>query len=373
MNRIGRQRVLITGPSLDAVSGVSTHLRQLLDSRLAQDFELMQFQVGSEGRNEWPIAKLPRLVASFFEFAAVLMRRRPDLVHLNPSIDLKSFWRDLVYLLIAKISGQKVIFQVHGGETPFEFFRSGFLQRFLKWVLSLPNAVVVLGEVEREAYERFCNFKRLAVIPNAIDVGPYMVREKLWSSGAVKLVYIGRLIADKGVFETLDALEALLHRDSGRLHSCRFVVAGSGPADEALRKRANSKLLSGHVEFIGPIFGDEKVEFWQQADIFVFPTYHREGLPYTILESLASGTPLITTRAGNIPDAVEHGIHGLLVKPRSSNAVAEAIDQLLTNPSILQQMSTNCRRTARDRFAVDRLAGDLSTLYRETLDSTSMR
>jgi glycosyltransferase involved in cell wall biosynthesis len=233
----------------------------------------------------------------------------------------------------------------------------------------LPDAVVVLGQVEREAYESFCSYKRLAVIPNAIDVRPYSVREKSWSSGAVKLVYIGRLISDKGVSETLDALESLLHRHSGRLHKCRFLIAGSGPADEALRKRANSAILSGHVEFIGPIFGEEKIEFWRQADIFVFPTYHREGLPYTVLESLASGTPLITTRAGNIPDAIEHGTHGLLVEPRNSDAVAQAIDQLLSDPSRLRQMSTNCRATARDRFTVDRLAGDLSALYRDTLIS----
>lgn len=370
MGQFERPRVLITGPSLGAVSGVSTHLRQLLGSRLAQEFELIHFQIGSEGRDESRVARLPRLLASFFVFASALVRDRPSLVHLNPSIDLKAFWRDLLYMLIAKLFGHKVIYQVHGGETPREFFSGRLPGRFLQWVLELPDAVVVLGRIEKEAYERFCTFKRLAVVPNAIDIEPYETREKSLPSGTTRLVYIGRLIGDKGVFEALEALELISGRQLERPQPIRFVIAGSGPAEEALRKRASSPPLAGTVEFVGPVFDEEKLEFWRQADIFVFPTYHREGLPYTVLESLASGTPLITTRTGNIPDAVEHGTHGLFVEPKSSAAVADALVQMLSAPAQLQQMSINCRRTARDRFTVDRLSCDLSVLYRDILDSS---
>lgn len=368
MTKGERLRVLITGPSLHAVSGVSTHIRQLLDSPLATEYELLQCQVGREGRKETVVQRPLRALGDYFGFASALARFKPHIVHLNPSMDRKSFWRDLLFLLIAKAFRHKVIYQVHGGAMPQQFFDSRLMQRFLRRVLKIPDAVVVLGSIEKAAYEEFCRFRCLAVIPNAIDIAPYAAREKNWVPGKAQLVYIGRLIDSKGVLETLEALR-MLRRDAGSWPNARFLVAGSGPAEEELRNRAEAASLTGIVTFVGPLFGDQKLDFWQSADIFVFPTYHQEGLPYTILESLASGTPIITTRVGNIPDAVQHGSEGLMVETKNPAAVADALMKLLSEPALLREMSAKCRETAREHFALDRLARDFSSLYRRLLAS----
>lgn len=366
MRKGERLRVLITGPSLDAVSGVSTHIRQLLDSPLTTECELLQCQVGREGRNETLAQRPLRALGDYVNFVSTLVRFKPHVVHMNPSMDKKSFWRDLLFLLIAKAFRHKVIYQVHGGAMPQHFFESRPMRRFLKWVLQLPDAVVVLGSIEKAAYEEFCRFRCLAVIPNAIDIAPYEAREKSWVPGKPQLVYIGRLIDSKGVLETLEALR-ILRRDTESWPDPRFLVAGSGPAEEELRSRVRAASLSDVVTFVGPVFGDQKLDFWQAADIFVFPTYHQEGLPYSVLESLASGTPIITTRVGNIPDAVQHGSQGLMVEPKNPAAVADALVKLLSDPALLQEMSAKCRETARERFAVERLARDFNLLYRRLL------
>lgn len=369
MEKGERLRVLITGPSLSAVSGVSTHIRQLLGSNLASEYELLPFQIGREGRNETSAGRPLRALKDYLGFAATLRRYKPQVVHLNPSMDRKSFWRDLLFLLIAKLTRHKVVYQVHGGASPEVFFKSRTMRRFLKLVLGIPDAVVVLGSVEKAAYEEFCSFKCLAAIPNAIDIRPYESRTKSWTPGSTQLVYIGRLIDSKGIVETLDALALILLRRPDSLPTLRFLIAGSGPAEEMLRSRVESASLSEIVRFVGPVFGDRKFDFWQSADIFVFPTYHKEGLPYSILESLASGTPMITTRIGNIPDAVQHGAEGLLVEAQDSAAVADALVELLSDPGLVQKMSIRCRQTARERFTVDRLACDFSSLYQQLLTS----
>lgn len=99
-----RTRVLLLGPQLDAVSGVSTHLNQLFGSELRNDFGLSHFQVGSE-----------RLTFSPLRLAARIIRDRPDIVHINASLDHKSFPRDATYLAVAKTLGRQAIFQVHSG------------------------------------------------------------------------------------------------------------------------------------------------------------------------------------------------------------------------------------------------------------------
>jgi hypothetical protein len=105
---------ILLGPSLAAVSGVSTHLGQLFASALARDFELVHFQVGSEGRNEKSRQKLARFVFSPLAFFIFLLRQGPAIVHLNSSLEQKSYWRDLPYLFVAKLLRRPVVYQVHG-------------------------------------------------------------------------------------------------------------------------------------------------------------------------------------------------------------------------------------------------------------------
>ena len=102
-----RPAVLVLGPSRDAISGVTTHVNSLLDSRLAGEFALEHFQVGSEGRAEGAAARWLRLAASPFALAAAVLRRGAAVVHLNTSLNAKAWWRDLVYLLVAKACGTR--------------------------------------------------------------------------------------------------------------------------------------------------------------------------------------------------------------------------------------------------------------------------
>ena len=110
-----RPSILMCGPSRAAVSGVATHLNQLFDSSLSENYALIQFQVGSEGRNEARLRKMLRYLLSPIEFVVALIRFRPAIVHLNTSMEAKSYWRDLVYLCAARLFRRKVVYQVHGG------------------------------------------------------------------------------------------------------------------------------------------------------------------------------------------------------------------------------------------------------------------
>ena len=359
-------KVLILGPALSAVSGVSTHLDQLLSSALAKEYQLTHFQVGSEGMCETTLHKLRRFFLSPFTFAVKIIAVAPDIIHLNTSLEQKSFWRDAVYMMVAKIFRKRVVYQVHGGSLPQQFFGGNqLLTGFLRWMLGRPDAVVLLASVEREAYLDFSRFKRLLVIPNAIDLNDYADSGgKQFESGIIRLGYIGRLAHNKGVIEAIDALNIL--RQTGGI-KVSLTIAGSGPAEEDLRTQVKSLNLDKEIVFAGALFGGQKKSFWQHTDIFVFPTFHHEGLPYTVLESLASGTPMVTTRAGGIPDVIKDGVHGIFVEPHDAAAVAAAIKNMIENRERTRIMSTDCLARAREFYGVDRLARQFSELYKALL------
>ena len=167
--------IVLMGPALRAVSGVSTHLGQLLGSSLVDSFNLLHFQIGSEGRGTEALPqKMWRFAKSPFSFGRFLLRHRVDVVHLNTSLEPKSYWRDILYLLIARVLDRKVLYQVHGGALPSEFFAgNGLLTGLLRWVLNLPDVVVLLAQVELRAYRSFVPDARLEVVANAIGAAPF--------------------------------------------------------------------------------------------------------------------------------------------------------------------------------------------------------
>jgi glycosyltransferase involved in cell wall biosynthesis len=145
-------------------------------------------------------------------------------------------------------------------------------------------------------------------------------------------------------------------------------IAGSGPYEAFLRKLVSQSGLGEIVEFLGPIFGADKMQFWEGIDIFVFPTFHREGLPYTILEALASGTPTLTTRVGGIPDVIQDGVQGVLLDDHYPGPVATAIEAMLSDRQRLREMSVAAMQRASDHYGVERLALQFDRIYRELLN-----
>lgn len=131
------------------------------------------------------------------------------------------------------------------------------------------------------------------------------------------------------------------------MENLQLTIAGSGPSEAKLRALVDSLGLNNQMTFMGPLFDDAKNRFWRQTDIFVFPTYHREGLPYTVLESIAYGTPLVTTRVGGKPDVIEEGVHGVFVGQHDPAAVAAAIKSLIDDRERLKSMSVVCAARAR--------------------------
>lgn len=355
--------VVILGPHRAAVSGVSTHLNLLMDSSLGEDFELVHFQVGSEGREEGPLGRLLRLVASPFALFATILFRQASVVHINTSLNTRAYWRDLVYLALAKALRARVLYQVHGGALPENFFaRSRMLTGFLRWTLTLPDVVVVLAQCELASYRQFVPGQEVVALPNGIDCRPFAsvptVRSR--EDEPLRLVYIGRIAREKGLYETLQGVR-LAHE---RGVDARITIAGGGPEEPRLRRYAQALGIGSRVTFAGPVFGDDKVNLLAGADLMLLPSYG-EGLPYALLEAMAAGIPVIATPVGAIPDVMAEGIHGFLVPPRDGKAIAAALLVLAGDRERLSWMSRACRRRIRAAYSIERLAAELRLVYRE--------
>lgn len=357
-----RPVLLIAGPDRTAISGVSTHVDLLMRSSLTQQYELVHFQVGSEGRREGRRARLVRLAFSPLLLAIAILRHRAALVHLNTSLNPAAYWRDLAYLIVARLCGARVVYQVHGGALPDVFFRSSpMLTRVLRASLAMPDVVVLLAQTELAAYRRFAPQARLLLVAHGVEPAqePERLPEPAHEVHPLTLLFMGRLAREKGLYEAVHALRLAAHMGI----KARILVAGEGAEEQNLRRHVAELGLGASVVFCGGVAGEEKAALIASADAFLLPSYS-EGLPYALLETMAAGLPAIATRVGAIPDIVVHGTHGLLVPCRNAAAIADAI-RVLADGDQRRRMASACRLRVRSNYSIERVVADFGRLYGE--------
>ena len=179
------------------------------------------------------------------------------------------------------------------------------------------------------------------------------------SGTPLRLVYVGRIVRTKGLLDALDALALL------KLEGLSFTmqVAGSGEDESQVRDAIIRLGLGAEVRLLGPVFGDAKQKLWLDSDALVFPTYF-EGLPYSLLESMAAGCVPIISAVGGVPDVMQDGVHGLFVPVHNPVAVANAIRRLADDRVELQRMSLAGRERIREQYTVDRLADRFGEIYK---------
>lgn len=364
-----RPAVIVLGPSREAASGVSTHVNALIGSALADAFTLAHFQVGSEGRAESRLAKLLRFVTSPFALALEILRLDAAIVHINTSLNAKAFWRDLAYLAVAKLCGAQVVYQVHGGALR-RFAAHPLMAAVVRSAMRLPDRVVVLSRAELNAFRDIAPAAPVEAVPNGIDCSPYRKynRPAADAAAALRITYIGRLAAGKGLREAIEGLAAA--RASGV--NAELVIAGGGPEERKLRRWAREAGVEAAVSFAGPSYGEHKARLLSQSDALVLASYS-EGLPYSLLEAMAAGVVPIVTPVGGVPDVLVEGEHGFFVEVGSSEGVARAIRALASDRRALARMSAACRKRIAGAYSIDRVANDFTVLYSRLCASRAPR
>jgi colanic acid/amylovoran biosynthesis glycosyltransferase len=208
---------------------------------------------------------------------------------------------------------------------------------------------------------------RLQVVPNSVDLrrlGP--ARSGPGEPGLV--LTVARLVEKKGLHDLVEAC-ALLHRRpavAGR--GLRLEVVGAGPLRAELRSTAER--LGVNARFLGPLPQEEVLERYRRAAVYCLPCVvaesgDRDGLPTSVLEAMALGVPVVTTAVSGLPEAVIHDRTGLLVPQHAPEALAAALERLLVDGELAARLAAQARRHVETRFALERSAARLRTLFGE--------
>jgi glycosyltransferase involved in cell wall biosynthesis len=199
--------------------------------------------------------------------------------------------------------------------------------------------------------------ERLSVVRNAVEVGEFEMHPPTGRD----VVFVGRLVRNNGPREFLQAAARVVddHPDA-HVH-----VVGTGPLAEPLVERAAELGIADAVTFHG--FVDDIRTAYELADVFCRPSYS-EGLPLTVLESMASGVPPVVSDIAGVPEVVDDGETGLLLPVGDTDALVDSLSACLADPDRLATMGRNARDYAeRELSWADRVRKVIS-VYESTLD-----
>lgn len=214
---------------------------------------------------------------------------------------------------------------------------------------------------------------RSSVIPYGVDSSRFKPdaaerrrgREMLGIGDNVPLIFaVGRLVTKKGFAYLIDAA-AILKVQQPNL---RVAIAGDGDLDAALRAQARDAGVEENVQFLGNVPHQAVPTLLAAADVAAAPSVHDEagnvdGLPNTVMEIMASGTPLVATLAGGIGAVATDGRTARLVPERDARALAAAISELLREPSSASLIARQARDLVCRQHSWERVAEDFEAVY----------
>jgi len=201
------------------------------------------------------------------------------------------------------------------------------------------------------------------ILGTGVDVDKFRPTPK--NNDIPVILFSSRLLATKGLIEFMEATRILKQKEL----SARFAIAGTvDPGNPASipQGQLDAWKQEGLVEWWG--WQNDMPSALAKTDIFCLPSY-REGVPNALLEACASGLPIVTTDVPGCRDVVTHGSNGLLVPVRNAKALADALETLITDPTLRQTMGTAGRNTAVKLFSQTKVNTETFAVYKLVLPS----
>ena len=251
--------------------------------------------------------------------------------------------------LLAYLAGRKFYVLAHGAEllSGNSFFRKVLWNYYRKWILAKADFVIANSHYT-EGLVRHCSpGAKVVAIPLAVDENYFHPVAKKKNNGMLNLCSLSRLHKFKGHDFILKTVAALPEHYRKMI---RLKIGGKGPYKLELEKLANELGLTDQVTFVGFVAEGELCTFYSESDIFILCTREEpenrnvEGFGLVFTEAQACGTAVIGTRAGGIPDAVDEGDGGWLIKPDSMNELCTLLMELIDTPGLAANEGKKARR-----------------------------
>ena len=301
-------------------------------------------------------------IKGWFELKKIIQDFKPDIIHAHNLF----FLTTLMGMFMKKKFHIPTITTLHLGSLENIYGIKGWLVKKIEStmgkIVNKHSDLVIAGseQLRKNGIRIGINPSKCVVIPNAVDLGYFKIERK-YSSKPHKIIFIGRLISAKGPMILIESAKQVINK----IPNTKFFFVGDGPLLNNLEEYSTKNNFSKNISFMGKI--NDIRTIMKETDIYVRPSL-TDGMPYGILEAMATGLPVIATNIAGTPDIISHGKTGYLIKPNDSRELANAIIELLTNPRYLENLAKNGLKLVKSEYGWEKIYQNYQKMYQKILD-----
>jgi glycosyltransferase involved in cell wall biosynthesis len=287
-------------------------------------------------------AKVADRTADMLRVRRRLKERPGGVMLVTTTHDWPALLRDIPLMALTRGRCRARVIHFHGSMVD-RLVRPGntLMKVCSRWLVRQCDAVLVLSEEERRLWTGFSPETRFEVVVNPF-VPPPASELTASPKEPPALLFVGRLIPEKGVYDLLEALCVVRAQTP-----CTLRIAGKGPEEAAIRRRVAELGLQDSVDLVGYLEGDALAALYASSSVFVLPTYFGEGFPTVITEAMSYGLPVVTTPTRGAADLLGEGENALFIPPHRPAELAVALGRLLKDPLSAADMGRRNRERVR--------------------------
>ena len=347
---------------------VMTKKMQNTDRFPFEDIELIPKPRVNPVRHGWLkfVERRPPIVyrGEYQLLSNLLERRGADLMHIY-------FGHTGVHLLpFIECWRKPCIVSFHGADVMLKAESPDYARKLRRVFHAVPLVLARSRSLEQRLIHLGCPPDRIRINRTGIPLAQFpMVRREAPRNGHWKFLQACRLIPKKGLTTCLRAF-AIFHQENPH---AELLIAGKGPLQPALEVLAAQLGVSGSVHFTGFLSQADLLDLYHRCHVFLHPSEmpadeNQEGIPNSILEAMATGMPVLATRHGGIPEAVEHGRCGALVDERDYQALAAEMKKVTRSPHSFAEMGVLASESVASHFEQRAHVSRLEAHYREAVE-----
>ena len=297
------------------------------------------------------LKKLWRFLMLLITVFRYVRQVNPRLVYITPNSCGGAFYKDFVVVQMLKCMQCRVVVHYHNkgvAKRQNNWFDDKLYKAFFSRL-----KVILLAESLFSDVKKYVNRNDVFICPNGIPETLEVEAHAERHNAVRRLLFLSNLHEEKGVLVLLDALKIL--KDRNYSFVCDF-VGGESVEINAARFDNEVKLrgLMSQVVYHGKKYGKDKAAFFDQANIFVFPTFYcYEAFPLVNLEAMEYKLPIVTTDEGGIPDVVKNGENGLVAKKKNAVSLADCMEKLLEDKDLREKMGEDGYRKFKTHFTLN--------------------
>ncbi len=373
MKTCQKKKVLIIGPK-DTIGGHGTYVNDVLRYQF-RDCVVSNFnttntgkQVTKKGTTETadifktPLKIVLSAVCAVFircvRFLCALFKLCPDIVLITGASNL--FYEQAYYIICCRLTCRKVFLHYHG---PLDLFisQSGCFKRSLiGYVYGKLHKLIVLSRKDFDIAKRCLPHKKIAIITNYVSSSNYQLQfpQKLSSTdGITRLVFLGgSKPLRKGLKDIVKAINSMVFPENKVL----FLLSGGDEVRRIIESDINfeSKRM---INILGWITEEDKQKLYLGADVMVLPSYD-EGLPYALIEAMASGMAIVSTNIGGIPELVPSQDYGFIIEPGDIPALSAGLATLIRDKELCKKIGRNNIERVKQHYTMDKIFKNLEEI-----------